>query len=178
MQAQAQEKPSREPVIMVVLSRTMDDELRHRLIGQVLRRIREFAGKYDTDGVPSVVARDVEWDSAKDIKDQQYLVILAVRDLQVIGHLLCRIVNYYGNNYVYMQQFEIDEGSGITLEQERQAFRAVLAWKNQIGAVGIRAIAPSPAHRRRLSMMHGFVAKHTTMTFGADAPVGVEVSVG
>lgn len=169
MQAQAEQVAEKEKVIFVVLTRDYDVELRHRLLGQLLRRVKDFAEKYDTDGVPQVVARAVEWDFAQDKENQEYLSIIAVRGLEVVGHLLCHAIHYFGHKYVYVQQFEIDGESGITIEQERQAFRAVTAWKQQIGARGIRAVAPSPVHVRRLRMLHGFTAKHTTMTFGEDS---------
>lgn len=169
MQAQAEQAADKEKTVLIVLTRDYDVELRHRLLGQLLRRVKEFAAKYDTDGIPQVVARAVEWDFAKDKEDQEYFIVVGCQGLEIVGHLLCRSINYFGNRWCYVQQMEIDEGSGITLNQERAAFSAVKAWAKTVGAVGIRAVAPSPVHVRRLRMLHGGKPKHTTMVIGEDS---------
>lgn len=153
-------------VHVIVLTESMDVELKHRLLGQVLRRIRDFSTKYDADGDPRIVAREVELDFAS--SGGKYLILTAVRDLEVVGHLLARAIDYFGHRYIYVQQMELDERSGVTLAQERGAFKAIQAWQRGIGARGIRAVAPTPAHVRRLRMLHGGQAILTTMKFGED----------
>lgn len=163
IQPQAKHAVEKEEISLIVLTRDLDEELFHRLLGQVLRRVRDFAAKYDTDGIPKVVARAVEWDFAQDKENQEYFLVVALCGLEVIGHLLCHAVNYYGKQAIQIQQLEIDKGYGITLEQERRAFQQVIAWGKARGVTEFRAAAPSPAHVRRLRMLYGFESYLTTM---------------
>lgn len=155
-----------QPVFVIQLTRNTERELRYAIIGRVLQRIRDFSAKYDTDGDPDAIERDVELDFAAGTNG--YHILVALKDLDVVGHLLSRSVDYFGRRYVYVQQMELDAGSGVTLEQERAAFRVIKQWQRSIGALGIRAVAPSAAHVRRLRMLHGGHGTLTTVKFGDD----------
>ena len=148
------------PVFIISLTRATERELRYAIIGQLMKRIREFAEKYDTDGDPEAIERDVFLDFAAGTGG--YHIMVALKDLEVVGHLLSRSMVYFGRHYVYVQQLEIDHGAGVTLEQERQAFKTIRQWQKSIGAIGVRAVAPTPAHVRRLRMLHG--SHGTTLT--------------
>lgn len=145
----------KRPTRIMRLDPAMDVDLRHWLLGMTLKRIRAFCEKYDSDGDGLTLSRDVEKDFVKD-GDHEFLIIVGVRELQIVGHLLANAYQYRGRLYVYVGQMLIDRQSGITLEQEKEAFKWIQNWSLEIKACGIRAAAPSPVHVRRLRMLHGF----------------------
>lgn len=152
----------KHPTRIMRLDPTMDVDLRHWLLGKVLKRIRAFCERYDSDGDGLVLSRDVEKDFVKD-GDREFLIIVGVRKLQIVGHLLANTYCYRGRLYVYVGQMELDTGSGITLEQERAAFEIIKNWRKELRADGIRAAAPTAMHIRRLQMLFGFTPFLTTM---------------
>lgn len=139
----------------------MDEELRHLFLGQVLKRIRNFCDKYDSDGDPIVMSHEVERDFTKE-RDHEFLILIAVNEeLKVVGHLLANAYSYYGKLYICVSQMELDQG--LSLDSEKKAFAVIKQWQGEIGARGIRAAAPSALHIRRLKMLHGAETSLTTM---------------
>lgn len=155
-----------EKTFIIQLTKDTDLDLRYLFLGQVLKRIKAFVAKYDSDGDPAVVQHDVEVDFVA--ATGGYHIIVALKGLTIVGHLLSRSVDYFGRRYVYVQQMEIDEGSGVTIEQERTAFKTIRQWQKSIGALGIRAVAPDAGNLRRLRMLHGGQGTLTTVKFGDD----------
>lgn len=147
---------------LLQLRREMDEELRHWLLGSVLKRIRRFCEKYDSDADSVVMTREVERDFLKD-RDREFMIILAVRQMEIVGHLLARIIVYYGRSYIYVHQMDIDPDSGITLEQEKEAFQLIVSWRKEVRAHGIRSNVPDTTNARRLQMMYNFEPMHTLM---------------
>ena len=45
------------PIAIVELQREMDEEIRHWLLGQALKRIRTYAAKYESDADPLTITR-------------------------------------------------------------------------------------------------------------------------
>lgn len=147
---------------LIHLQREMDEELRHIFLGSVLKRIRIFAETWDSDANSIVISRAVEKDFVKD-KDQEFMIIIAVREMQIVGHLLARALDYYGNLYINVHQMDIDANSGITLEQEQRPLRWLINWQKEIGAKGIRAMVPDAVNARRLKIMYGFTEMYIMM---------------
>lgn len=144
------------------LHSSMDVAARHWLLGLALDRIAKFARQYDADANPDVMIREIEADFAKK-QDHNFFIVVGMRNGEMVGHLLSNLYDYYGYRYVYVNQMHIDESSGITIAQERDAFGWIESWARESRAVGIRTAAPSLAHVRRLRMLHGFSPKLTVM---------------
>lgn len=160
---QALQRNPRQLATVMHLRREIDEELRHFLLGKVLKRIRAFSSKYDMDGDGLAHSRQVEKDFVRD-SDHDYMIIVALNnELQMVGHLLARASIYYGKLYIYIEQMEIDKGARVTLEQERQAYGWVKNWQVEIKADGIRSAVPSAAQVRRLRMLHGMEPFLTVM---------------
>ena len=134
--------------VVVFLDRAMDSEIAHFLLGQVLKRVKEFSRQYDTDADGGELARAVEKDFAAD--RQTFLICVFVKDGRVVGHLLAKEDLYYGRKFVYVHQHNLDRHAGISKEQELSALKHVEGWAKALGASGLRAAAPSEAHVRRL----------------------------
>jgi len=138
-------KPRKEAVVFQV-HRAMDDEIRHLFLGQALKRIRAFAEKYDTDADPVIMTREFERDFAKDT-NQEFCLVVAIRDLRVIGHFLSRAEFYYGKKYVYVVQLDILD-AGLIHEEVLSGMSILKDWARSVGALGIRAGALTRAHER------------------------------
>lgn len=132
----------------------MDDELAHRLLGQVLKRIKEFSIRYDSDADGKVLARAVEIDFAS--RGGEFLIGVFFKDGTVTGHILVKKDFYYGNFFAYVHQMEIDRHSGVTRQQEIDALHFVEQWARGFGAKKIKAALPSDLHVRRLKMLYQF----------------------
>lgn len=153
---QVKVEPLPEPTRVFQLHRAMDDEVRGYLLGQVLKRIRQFDEKYNPQGSPMVHTREVERDFAKD-RDHLFFIGIGVKECRVVGHLLARVFEYYGKVYVHVEQMAIDKHSGIKLEQEHKIFAMLKAWQGEIGADRkITTAALGEKHIRRLRRFYGF----------------------
>lgn len=151
-------------VVVLQLNRNMDEEIRHNLLGAVLKRVRRFDEQYNPQGVPTVHCREIERDFAKD-RDHSYFIAVAITDGQVVGHLLARVYEYYGKLYVHVEQMVIDKGTPIKLEQEHQIFAALQAWQREIYAdPAITTAALNEAHVRRLRRFYGFKQQFILMS--------------
>lgn len=158
-------EPVSQPIIMV-LQREIDEELRHWLLGQTLKRIRHFCAQHDSDADPIVFSREVERDFAKD-RDHEFLIIVAVQNMKVVGHLLADNYHYYGRRYVCVSQLELDVR--LTLEQQRDAFQAVITWQKELQAHGIRAATANAALIPWFQAL-GFVRIRTLMEWRKKEP--------
>src|SRR5262245_13679835 len=87
--------PIKRPVVLQ-LHRAIEEETRHFLLGQVLRRIREFDLLNNPEADGKVHARAVEWDFAQDQQDQRFFIVVAVKDARIVGHLLAKRLENYG----------------------------------------------------------------------------------
>lgn len=135
-------QPESESIAVLQLQREMDEELRHWFLGQVLKRIRKFCEEQPiADANPIILSREVERDFSND-RDHKFLILLAVRELKVIGHLLAERVDFYGIPYILITQFNLDER--MTFEQEQVGFKIISNWREEVGAKGIRATAVTP----------------------------------
>jgi len=153
-----------QPVVVMELRREMDEELRHWFLGQALKRIRKFCEVNNCDGDPLIMSREVEKDFAKD-KDHDFLIVVAVKNMTVVGHLLVDSYKYHGHTYATVVQFGLDEK--VSLEQEEKAFGFVLNWAKEIKASGLKAIVEKPALMMWYSKF-GFTRRSTIMEWRQD----------
>lgn len=151
------------PVEMFQLARELDPELGHWLLGQAMKRIRRYCQKYDSDADPLIMMREVEQDFVTN--GYNFLIVVAVRDLRIVGHLLVDRYVYHGCPYAAISQFQLDEQ--LTLDQEKKAFEIVLNWCKQIDIRGLRAVVDRKALRNhpkavlRWYRQFGFVRKRS-----------------
>jgi hypothetical protein len=78
----------------------------HKYGSQILYRAVKFAEKYDNDCVPEVLWHTITHNLGK--QNPEMLVLAAIEDNKVVGHLLCRIVNNDGTLIALITQLEID----------------------------------------------------------------------
>jgi hypothetical protein len=79
----------------------------HKYGSQILYRAVKFAEKYDSDCVPEILWHTITLEMAK--QNPEMLVLAAVEDDKVAGHLLCRVINNDGTLICLVTQLEIDE---------------------------------------------------------------------
>lgn len=79
----------------------------HKYGSQILYRAVKFAEKYDNDCVPEVLWHTITHNFGK--QNPEMLVLAAIEDDKVVGHLLCRIVNNDGTLIALITQLEIDQ---------------------------------------------------------------------
>jgi len=155
--------PKPSGIAVFQLHRAMDPEICHLFLGQAVKRIRQFAEKYDTGANPIVLSREFEQDFAKDT-NQDFFLVIAVRDLRVVGHFLTRLEWCYGNKYVHLSQLDI-VGAGLNEDEIASGLKMVKDWARSMEAVGLRLGALTDAHVR-LYRRHGFSPWITVMKGG------------
>lgn len=156
-------KQTPEPTAIIHLTREMDPEVFHSVLGTVLKRIRAFAEKYDMEAKGKEIARAVECDFVRDTKDQEFFVLVAVRGPNVVGHLLAHLDYYYGTRLAYIHMNEINTAARISAEDSTLALALVNAWAKEKGAIKLKAAALTERHARRLEEEFGFKFGHITL---------------
>lgn len=150
-------KPAAMPrTVIVQLRREADPVVFHTLLGELLKRVRDFCDRFDADAVGNVLARSVEFDYCRDTVEQQYFALLAVKEGQAVGHLLARIVNYDGSVLAYVHQWQMDRPARLDDVQKQAAFAMVKRWAKEKGAKKVKAGAWTKRHARRLIEEFGF----------------------
>ena len=79
----------------------------HKYGSQILYRAVRFAEKYDNDCVPEVLWHTITHNFGK--KNPEMLILAAIENDKVVGHLLCRIINNDGTLIALITQLEIDK---------------------------------------------------------------------
>jgi hypothetical protein len=79
----------------------------HKYGSQILYRAIRFAKKYDATCDPETLWHTITIEMAK--QSAEMLVLAAVENGKVVGHLLCRIINNDGTLICLITQLEIDE---------------------------------------------------------------------
>ena len=87
----------------------------HKYGSQILYRAVKFAEKYDSDCVPEVLWNTITYSLRQE--NPEMLVLAAIEDGKVAGHLLCRIVNNDGTLIALITQLEIDQKKREDREQ-------------------------------------------------------------
>lgn len=96
----------------------------HKYGPQILYRSVKFAEKYDSDCNPEVLWHTITQSFVKQNPDM--LVLAAVEEEKVVGHLLCRIVNNDGMLIALITQLEIDSENRELREETMQDGMAVI----------------------------------------------------
>ena len=156
--------PEQARTVVIRLEPSIPEEARFFFLGQALRRIREFAEKYDTDGDGKVLSVEIQRDFAKEM-NHEYFLAIAVREGRITAHFLAQAVEYERKLYVWVKQWEIDEGEKAPPGQIKQMFELFDRWKRDIGAAGMRCQAQTEAHVRLYKKM-GWKHKFTVMMEG------------
>lgn len=79
----------------------------HKYGPQILYRAVKFAKQYDTDCVPEILFHTITLEMAK--QNPEMLVLAAVENDKVVGHLLCRVINNDGTMICLITQLDIDK---------------------------------------------------------------------
>lgn len=143
------------PMVLQLVRVLPDEEARHYLLGQVLKRIRKFDEQYNPHADPKVHARTVEKDFTKD-QGQEFFIAVAIREGFIVAHLLARRLENYGKWWVHVEQMQLDKDCGMDVEQNRLVLQMLKSWQKETGSDGITTCAINDAHVKRLKRFYRF----------------------
>jgi len=114
----------------------------HKYGDQLLRRVIDFADKYDLDSDPEILWHTIT--NAMVVQNSDMLILGAVEDDVMHGHLLVRIVNNDGMLIALITQLAIDMDEREGREETIQAGMEVIhAFATSRGATRVRCWAMS-----------------------------------
>ena len=112
------------------------------LMPQALQRIKAFCSKYDTNSNPEKLAQSVQVNFASG--NDGVLIMVAVTEWQVIGHLLVTMEEWLGRKFATIIQYECDRESGIDTDILKSALGIVEDWARKQGARELHIWARCP----------------------------------
>lgn len=146
------------------------DSMSWALMPELLRRVREFCDKYDSEADARIVGEMIQ---AQFVKDTPGIVgMLHVVDGRATGHMLCSVGEWMGTRIATVLQLEL----GRSLD--RSLSDAVLAWVNvwayENGAKFVHCLVREEAAVRLFRQRYGFDREYASMRRPVIAP-GVQV---
>jgi len=140
------------------------------IMPELERRVRTFCAEIAVDTNPDNLWSDAMVCFAAS-RPEVRLMAAIDEDLQVRGHFLFTLSDWYGTRFVNLLQYQLDEA--LPIELLRAGFETVKAFGRRHGAKEIRCIAESPERARAFRTFYGFTGNRVLMSMsltpGADA---------
>jgi hypothetical protein len=135
------------------------------LMPAALARVKTFAIFHEPDEVPDDLCRRVRMAFAAN--DPVYTILVGLKDGKIVGHSLLVVEQYGPKRVVTVQQYALDQGSGVTGEMVKEQVRITKRVARSLGATEIRAKAKDEA-RVRAFARYGFRPFATLLTQSAE----------
>lgn len=116
------------------------------------RRIRDFCVRHDTDLPADLLIRSVHASYIADVPNM--LVILAIDDGQVIGHLLVDLADWGGRKVATIVQYALD--GMVPIEVLRKGLGLIEQWARGRGCQAVQVLAISEELARAYGRFYGF----------------------
>lgn len=139
------------------------------LIPAALARVRLFAQKYDADTDGDTLCEAIRLHFIQPDDKCKLRVLVAVRDAEVVGHLVVSVDPWCGRFIAHIVQYEMNRGARVPRVDLRRALEQAMCWAESCGATTLRVLAridergQGTARARAFGAFYGFRAHRIVM---------------